>query len=165
MGCWAGALALGSEEDLGRPCYPPVPWCPSSRCEKCSHRNQQPAWTWPFTELDAPNLSLAVKQAAICGVTPGPCHLARMLNEGKINRPWSGGTSPSAWLWLAGPQPGGAVSASWLGWWPERRKPTQNGDGGEGAEPSGKLELARHLTGHLGEMRAWSNGGVAGEGG
>ena len=34
---------------------------------------------------------------------------------------------------------------------------------GEGTEPSGKLELARRLTGHLGEMRAWSNGGVAGE--
>lgn len=64
------------------------------------------AWTWPFADLDAPNLSLGAKQAPICGVTPGPRHLARLLIKGRINRPWSGGTSPSAWLWLAGPPAG-----------------------------------------------------------
>ena len=75
--------------------------------------SQQPAWTWPFAKLDAPNLSLGAEQAAICGVTPGPHHLARLLIKGRINQPWSGGTSPSAWLWLAGPPWGGAASATW----------------------------------------------------
>lgn len=42
-------------------------------------------------------------------------HLARLLIKGKINRPWSGGTSPGAWLWLAGPQLGEVASATWDG--------------------------------------------------
>lgn len=47
----------------------------------------EPAWTWPFAELDAPNLSLGAEQAAICRVAPGPRHLARLLIKGKINDP------------------------------------------------------------------------------
>lgn len=47
----------------------------------------EPAWTWPFAELDTPNLSLGAEQAAICRVAPGPRHLARLLIKSKINDP------------------------------------------------------------------------------
>lgn len=65
-------------------------------------RRQEPARAWPFTNLDAPHLSLGAELATICEVTPGPRHLLQLLIKGKINRPWPGGTSPSAWLWLGG---------------------------------------------------------------
>lgn len=130
-------------------------------------QSQKPAWTRPFTELDAPNLSLVAKQATICRVTPWPCLLAHMLMKGKIDRP--GLVAPR-------PVPGSGSVSSWLDLSREglplllgmvAREEETHPEwrlGGEGAEPSGRLELARRLTGHLGEMRAWSNGGVAGEG-
>lgn len=48
---------------------------------------QSPALTRPLAELDTPNLSLGAEQAAICGVAPGPRHLAHLLIKGKINDP------------------------------------------------------------------------------
>lgn len=96
---------------------------------------------WPFTELDAPNLSLGAEQAAICRVTPGPCHLVRLLIKGKINDPA-----------LVAPLPvlgSGCLSLSWerlplLRGMVAREEETHPEQTlrGESTEPSGKLGLA-----------------------
>lgn len=63
------------------------PWHCDAQTAGVKLPSPEPAWTWPFAELDAPNLSLGAEQAAICRVAPGPRHLARLLIKGKINDP------------------------------------------------------------------------------
>lgn len=96
------------------------------------------ALTWPFAELDAPNLSLGAEQAAICRVAPGPHHLAHLLIKGKINDPGLVAPLPvlgSGWLslsWEGLPLLRGMVARK------EETHPEQR-LGGERAKPSGKL--------------------------
>lgn len=116
---------------------------------QCGHG---PLQTWMFPIYRAQSWSGQPSVGSPLGL---PHHLAFLLIKGKINQPWSCGTPlpvPGS-DWLA---PAGRGCLCYLGWWPERRKPTQNGDSGGSTKPSGKLWLAWCLTGHLGEMRSWS---------
>lgn len=61
-----------------------------------------------------------------------------------------------------GPQLGGAAPATWDGGQRGENPPRTETPGGESTEPSGKLGLTWRLTGHLDEMRSWSNRGVTG---
>lgn len=66
-------------------------------------------------------------------------------------------------LALADGASAGRSHPCYLGWWPERRKPTQNRDPrGRKHRAIWKAGVTWRLTGHLDEMRSWPNRGVTG---